>query len=93
MLIPGQAVFRLRYMPHPASYHGGDRRIFLRSCARGILLGSLVAAGALLTRRPSDDVSSDACDRDGLCRGCALQTGCRLPAAVAYRSVPKEPKP
>jgi hypothetical protein len=80
-------------MTDSATTPDGDRRIFLRSCARGILLGSLVAAGALLTRRPGDDVSSDACDRDGLCRGCALQTGCRLPAALAYRSVPKEPTP
>lgn len=56
------------------------RREALRTTGRWVILGATAATlGALVTRR------GEACDRAGLCQGCAALSGCGLPPAVTAR--------
>jgi len=56
-----------------------NRREFLRTAVRAVLLGTLGLIGAVLIRREQD------CTARGGCGGCNLSDGCSLPWKVVKR--------
>lgn len=62
-----------------------NRRQFLRTVGRGLLLGGLGALAAVLGRRSLDE-GAIACTGQGQCAGCGELTLCGLPLARDHRA-------
>ena len=62
-----------------------DRRELLRRMGSVLASGGLVALSGALVAKSLTAPQRDACVRDGLCRGCRLLNGCRLPQARSFR--------
>ena len=67
-----------------------DRREFLKSVSRGIILSALVGmSGMLILRRTSD---GEECDFEFICKNCKNLTSCKLPEADNYKEKDKNKK-
>lgn len=62
-----------------------DRREFLRTSLRRLMLAGLgMLGGSLLLRKASPD-ASHVCINDGICRGCRAFSDCILPPAASAK--------
>lgn len=62
-----------------------DRREFLRTSLRRLVLAGLgLLGGSLLLRKASPD-ASHVCINDGICRGCRAFSDCILPPAASAK--------
>ena len=69
-----------------------SRRQFLGGSARYLLLGGVLACGALVTtgRRTTP---GGACLNAGICQGCSVFARCDLPNAVTAKQIPSGREP
>ena len=71
-------------MMKPALNQSASRREFLRGGIRYTLLAAVTTSVAKVRR---DSLAGQTCERQGICRGCSLFTGCGLPQALSARRV------
>ena len=66
------------------------RREFMRGVLRGAALaGAAVFSAAMLLRKRSAP-TEDPCINNGICRGCGVFEGCRLPQALSAKRAARE---
>ena len=72
-------------MMKPALTQAASRREFLRGGVRYTLLTAVTAVTAAVIKLRRDPLAGQTCERQGICRGCALFDGCGLPQALSAK--------
>jgi len=61
------------------------RREFMRGVLRGVALAGAAVFSAAMLLRKHGAPTEDSCISNGICRGCAVLEGCRLPQALSAK--------
>lgn len=62
-----------------------NRRDFLKSIGRGLLLGGSALVISKLVK--DDKISFTNCINNSICKNCSIVRSCELPQALSYRKV------
>lgn len=64
-----------------------ERRKFIKTLARGILLTGIIGLGSALVLREKPE-GAESCDFEFICKNCKKRKSCELPEARSHRAKP-----